>query len=241
MKVYQYTPIKYYAKKNLINNEIYFSEPNRLNDPFDSKICYSKYTSYKDAEMLIKKSFQRNFINKGKYESMMQMLQKFEDSSAIQGEIFQSPLNCNRTRYADIRLSCFSEVYDSIQMWGHYADKHSGICLGFCTFEVPKFPEKEWFAINKLNDNRYLTYQDYSLLPLKKVTYAKEPIYPISPSVELDIFEKYELFLTTKESNWSYEKEKRAFIRMKNNALVKYPSEILTDVIFWLKMQNFRY
>lgn len=28
-------------------------------------------------------------------------------------------------------LLCFSEVWDSILLWSHYAEKHAGIVLGF--------------------------------------------------------------------------------------------------------------
>lgn len=30
-----------------------------------------------------------------------------------------------------IRISCFSEKFDSILMWSHYADSHMGICVGY--------------------------------------------------------------------------------------------------------------
>ena len=30
------------------------------------------------------------------------------------------------------KVSCFSEKADTILMWGHYADKHKGICLRGC-------------------------------------------------------------------------------------------------------------
>jgi hypothetical protein len=32
-------------------------------------------------------------------------------------------------------VSCFSESWNSILMWSHYADRHKGICLGF---DVPE-------------------------------------------------------------------------------------------------------
>ena len=33
----------------------------------------------------------------------------------------------------DIKIACFSEVYDSILMWSHYTNNHSGICIEYDT------------------------------------------------------------------------------------------------------------
>ena len=38
-------------------------------------------------------------------------------------------------------VSCFSERNDSILMWGHYADKHKGVCIGY------KKPEQYFYDI----------------------------------------------------------------------------------------------
>ena len=35
-------------------------------------------------------------------------------------------------------IACFSETYDSLLMWSHYADYHRGICLEYSYEEIKK-------------------------------------------------------------------------------------------------------
>ena len=44
-----------------------------------------------------------------------------------------------RCRFArDIKILCFSKTCDNPLLWGHYADKGKGICLGFCVNDKSK-------------------------------------------------------------------------------------------------------
>ncbi len=84
-------------------------------------------------------------------------------------------------------LICFSEDWQSPLLWGHYADKHTGMALGF---EISE------------------TY-------LEKVEYAQERIQlPRAPGTDrLQIDEALmEKLLRTKFAAWSYEKERRLFV-----------------------------
>ena len=89
-------------------------------------------------------------------------------------------------------LLCFSKNWSNTVQWAHYADNHKGLCLGFD------------FLDNKL----------------MKVSYAKERLdRPVtSEDINIDLMNKV---LSTKYSDWEYEKEHRVFVskEIKSNGL----------------------
>lgn len=80
---------------------------------------------------------------------------------------------------------CFSKNWEKLTMWSHYAEKHTGICLGF---DVLK------------EDN------------LKKVDYRANR-YDAPPDPPADVFEIFKKkLLFTKFSDWKYEDEYRMWV-----------------------------
>lgn len=90
---------------------------------------------------------------------------------------------------ADKGLICFSESWSNPLLWGHYADKHTGIALGF---EVPE---------------TLLAPVIYATKPLKI------PIDRQSGAPKLSEAMVNQL-LRTKFSDWKYEKERRLFVQL---------------------------
>jgi hypothetical protein len=86
-------------------------------------------------------------------------------------------------------LLCFSRSWQNPLLWSHYADKHSGLCLGF---DVPD------------SNLRPVTYIRRRLpVDLSALTNATQ----LDPTmVESWIFTKY--------SHWKYEQEVRAFVAL---------------------------
>jgi hypothetical protein len=64
--------------------------------------------------------------------------------------------------------SCFTENYSNASMWGHYADRHTGVCLKFKTFKNAENAN----CINLKIDSS----KDFNLIPLHKVNYEEK--YP---------------------------------------------------------------
>lgn len=103
-------------------------------------------------------------------------------------------------------VSCFSKKSNSILMWGHYGDKHTGVCIGF---ERP--------------DNDF-----YDLIYSKKRT--KFPLYDLAciissyiltdenPDInDKNIIRKGLQSFLTKSDDWAYEKEVRCLFSMKSS------------------------
>jgi hypothetical protein len=83
-------------------------------------------------------------------------------------------------------LVCFSRNWHSPVQWGHYADKHKGLCLGF---EIPS---------GMLRQVSYLT---------SRMPWPSEP-WPWPQHVKQNFFGQ---LLASKFSHWSYEDEYRFF------------------------------
>ncbi|WP_447789407.1 DUF2971 domain-containing protein [Pseudomonas farris] len=92
---------------------------------------------------------------------------------------------------------CFSRSYKSPVQWGHYAEKHKGICIGF------DVPTAELHSVR---------YTDYRL--------------GFDPSM-VDSEEKQNHwlmgFFVTKHSHWSYEQEERMIVNLE---LLEHDSEL---------------
>ena len=85
----------------------------------------------------------------------------------------------------DAGILCFSEIYTNPLLWGHYGDKHKGMCLGF---EVPKD------AVGKVH------YVDSRLE------------FPRLNQLDEDFMKN---LLYSKFSHWEYEKEHRIWVSLK--------------------------
>ncbi|MBI5007142.1 MAG: DUF2971 domain-containing protein [Nitrosomonadales bacterium] len=88
-------------------------------------------------------------------------------------------------------LLCFSEAWSNPVMWSHYAQMHSGLCLGF---EIPDIHiGKVFYSRNRLVAN------------LEKLS------NPAGLSID-----EAKKFLFTKYSHWRYEKEYRSFVTLED-------------------------
>jgi hypothetical protein len=86
-------------------------------------------------------------------------------------------------------ILCFSRSWENPVQWGHYADRHQGLCLGF---EVPD------------NLATIVSYAAKRLL-------AKQVETLLSRGIDEELMRT---LLTTKYSHWKYEKEVRLFAEL---------------------------
>jgi len=100
---------------------------------------------------------------------------------------------------------CYSTEDSNILLWSHYADNHKGMCL---VFDVPKPISKGFYEVKYTKS-----------FPKINLNATKEDLGPEIIKV-----------VTTKAEVWSYEKEYRQILLMKN-CFTDYPGEIV-EVIF---------
>ena len=93
--------------------------------------------------------------------------------------------NWKEERNAEIGILCFSRTWSNPLLWGHYAEKHSGMALGF------DVPGRDLYSPVKYRP---------TLLP--------------TPGGREIISEDVDRLLLTKFSAWQYESEYRCFCRL---------------------------
>ncbi len=202
-RIYKYVGYEDAMKYILIDrNTLKFSSPNDFNDPFD---CYEGFvnffnvppsaTLYDTAKKLLDKSYAK--------EASLRTKQALSDK--------KTRTNFFKEQKKEYKVSCFSKSYDEVLMWSHYANKHTGICIGF-EFPIEPLPK------------------DFIVFP---VVYKKS-VQPFD--VYANTFRIILHWIITKSHHWKYEKEVRAIIKNNSNKLLKdgnnYYYEIEKD---WIK------
>lgn len=109
-----------YTIENLANNQLYFSDPTKFNDPFD---CLIRLNFEGTQEQWIE-YFCRD---KG---CTIEKAKEIVDSFPKNADGLVSP-HKNLVNVKVPRVGCFCEINNDILMWSHYADYHRGICLCF--------------------------------------------------------------------------------------------------------------
>ncbi|NAS12247.1 DUF2971 domain-containing protein [Poritiphilus flavus] len=195
--LYKYTSLEVGIENILLNGTLKFSHPSIFNDPFD---CNEKLLKIR-----LTKEEKRELFNSIKPKIPSDFRRTVWDQINDQNK-YEEYNKINRDRF---KISCFSEVSDEILMWSHYAEKHSGICIGFK------------FNANILNQ--------FVLAPVKYISELK----PLDGNAPLNRVIYY--WLTTKSERWEYEKEVRAIAKTKNNEnaeLIKFDLAYVSEIIF---------
>ncbi|GAV21834.1 DUF2971 domain-containing protein [Carboxydothermus pertinax] len=102
-------------------------------------------------------------------------------------------------------VMCLSEVKDSILMWSHYSENHTGFCIEYNFKELgPLNPQSRMlFPINYTDDLFDAT--QYILQPLIRRDHSFNNLFGIYPTI-------------TKSTHWAYEKEWRIVFPLGPNA-----------------------
>ncbi len=127
-KLYKYTTSQC-AQKILTNNEIYFAKPSELNDPFDGRHVLNFTTREKRIEIVEYLEFCTK--KGGSLDSDWEAIKRhIIDNPSIADELAKKIMD-NSKKIINIGFFCMSSVKDSLLMWAHYADSHTGCCLIF--------------------------------------------------------------------------------------------------------------
>ncbi|MDP3914309.1 MAG: DUF2971 domain-containing protein [Bacteroidota bacterium] len=208
-----------YHQNLLTHQELFISNVEALNDPFDGSIVVnlnSKSVSKKDL---------RNLLG-------------IKDNLSIPLDIIleKAIKNFDMKLNAQIKISvqntgviCFSSSKNNILLWSHYANGHTGFAVGFDTQKLTK-------AIGELKLESFI----------KEIFYSDT--YP-EINFEYDILKHRDVTLlfkaiieslVTKSSLWSYEDEVRILTFAKNKLLVQFPKDCVSEILIGFKMNDKR-
>jgi hypothetical protein len=218
-KLFKYQPIASgsHTIDNLKNNQIWFSKPYLLNDPFDCAISLN--INGTDEEFLEFYYVMVKMIpDPAAQEAASKLLANGKLNPSFKAHIIEYQLELSQRKvddeFSQMGIACFSERIDSVLMWSHYAEGHKGLCLEFDT-NYPPFQDRE-----KLHQVVYSN----SYPSVSPVAVIHDLHLPITP-------------LITKSNDWNYEKEWR-FIMANGNNLFQYTPNALTAIFFGCSMHD---
>ncbi|MCK5168935.1 MAG: DUF2971 domain-containing protein [Bacteroidales bacterium] len=122
-KLYKYINFES-GLKILENKTLWFSKPEKLNDPYD---CYKNLIRITPSKKGIEDYINRNYP---KYR-LQEKVRKKNYFIKNQGILIDNIKQGIREREINLGITCFSRTYLNILMWSHYSNNHTGICIGF--------------------------------------------------------------------------------------------------------------
>jgi len=210
--LYRYTSLEW-LEKNIINNNIYFADPPKLNDPFD---CNLNIDATVTPEIIF--SWLQRLQQQGVMNSHFQsILLNPKNQSTIKKVVQSDPNKLESLAKESVKneldklgICCFikppeneTDEKNNLLMWAHYADKHKGVRLKFNTCDIIEV-----------------------ITPLQKVKYQND--YP-----EFDFYKGDEQFIilaSTKSTSWRYENEYRSIQREYGS--LSFPPKALIEITF---------
>lgn len=194
---YHYTKFDIAIDEILLKQTLLFSTPETFNDPFD---CNEKLFKINFDDFLVDEVIS-NYSNQISRQERRKFKRDLKDPKTLSNILIKE-----RNKF---KIACFSEINNEILMWSHYADKHSGICIGF------NFPPK---------------YEEKFILSTVKYI---DQIKPMDGKADVERVILY--WLTSKSIRWNYEQEIRAITKTKsqdNHELIHFDSKYIKEIIF---------
>ena len=122
---------------------VYPSSPLYFNDPYDCEFCFQSdalegvldretYIHLLERRFSLKQEEKNRILYSDNIERAMQIVLQAHGGRLSDSwmNILQNGLNdCMSTIKDAVRVVCLSEVYDSMLMWSHYAQNHTGFCI----------------------------------------------------------------------------------------------------------------
>ena len=210
--LYKYGTINEYSEGLFTTPSVWFSPPSQLNDPFE---CRPYFTFEGNREQIMEaliRQLRLRYPASGDDQIIAMASSLYFEGRHRDPERLEELRKDLLQRLANnIGLYCLSSKPNDILMWSHYGSGHSGFCLKFeATANTPFFGNAQ------------------------KVRYSEN--FPNIDYFNTPIDEQVDFVFLTKFLGWSYEEEWRIIDNENGPGLKKYPTELLTGVIFGIKM-----
>lgn len=156
--LYRYRPCDKYSIDSLKDDKIFLSDPRKFNDPYDCAFMLTNFhvdnkfinqilsddpNGFKKAYNLTKKQLTKLKKSQDVIKDLIRIIAKKnnlehkndpktlrEISNDYEKQYREMKLDVNELK-GYLGVVCFSEQYDSILMWSHYAKEHTGFCVQY--------------------------------------------------------------------------------------------------------------
>ncbi len=191
------------AIKIIENQNLLYSTPDVFNDPFDLTLDLFDTDL---TENIILELFNEEIVTDSNLRNAM--VHYSVSNPMFLANAFLVALEEAKSKFG---ISCFSKSYMKTLMWSHYANKHSGVCLGF--------------LFTNTNGNNMLQFNMRYSDRIEPVNYFKETIISIYN------------WLFTKSSIWHYEEEVRR-VYVDRNGFIGFEKSELREIYYGLKLSQ---
>ena len=210
-----------FTKRNIETSVLYFNTPDSFNDPFDNAPSYN--ISFESRKKLLDLCLQDSASNFSDA-----FINKMYNISDPEFNFILKYTDYDKLNNAKRGITCFSRDNASILMWSHYANNHSGVCLGFDIDESDEYLIK--FFDETKNQKLFLDGRVCRLLPIEYVSFNKRPSIDMTNAQE-----SWWKILTFKSDLWKYEAEERIMIYSNNQIIfprtLHYKPDCLKEII----------
>lgn len=199
-----------WTEKIITESILHFASPTTFNDPFDCKVHYRKLTATNSE---LKKRYGSVLKNKLPHCNRAQRRGKaVKDLKGFNRKNFLISMTDGFQATVDkVGVLSLSKFRDNIVMWSHYAESHTGLCLGFSTAVDPDF-----FA------------------RCRPMDYVIE--YPVIEMIRDSSERQVEAFLRTKAIGWKYEDEWRIIDHKTGSGNKVFLEDALVEIILGANM-----
>ena len=154
---------------------VYPSSPLYFNDPYDCEFCIhpdalleildrQTYIKILEEQFRLKPKEKKKILNTKNIGSTIQQILRNHGVELQKSlvNVLQDKLNSSMSEVKDsVRVVCLSEVYDSILMWSHYAQNHTGFCIEYDFAENNMF-YKRLYPVKYTTDRYAISKADMS-------------------------------------------------------------------------------
>ncbi|PKG73018.1 hypothetical protein CXF86_19870 [Shewanella sp. GutCb] len=229
-ELFKYRDFEKYTILSLLSKALWVPKPIQLNDPFDSQLKI-QVNGVSKAEFIESFGrFQVWYKNKtGKhidYDSFDDLFEEDRPNSHLkQKAAFVADYWNNKAETVGI-LSLSSNPANTL-MWSHYADNHSGICIGYCPEKL--FPKSSSMVSDWLHEVDYK--EENEITRNAYLLYAACGMWHSNDAALSLFFET----LCIKSKNWKYEEEWRYLLPENGGKIFSLNIDAITSITFGLK------
>jgi|SRR5664280_101661 len=210
--LYKYGRLDEHSEAIFSTPVVWFSAPSQLNDPFECRPWFTFEGSQDQIVQSLARAIHKQNPGLPQNEAVAIAVSIFLEGRHRNPQTWENLRQDVISKLAhEIGLYCMSETSDSILMWSHYAANHCGYCFQFeATDQTPFFGYAQ------------------------HVGYSED--FPVVDFYNTPLDKQVDLIFLTKYLGWEYEREWRIIDHDNGPGLHEYPPELLTGVIFGIRM-----
>ncbi len=205
----------------LTTNEIYFSSPQDFNDPFDCAITPN--FSLLNSDEKIDQFVDRIVTSAKNADASLDIEKNRKNFKERLTNDFDKTINAYRELHKQQQVETYgifslSRHWDSILMWSHYSENHTGFCVGF---KMQKLREIKEFSLGQ------------------PVEYGDE--FPEIDPLDEDLLKTHIQEVSYKAKSWEYEGEFRLFTHIGPTIKDRHltlPDDSFSEIILGLRFPD---